>query len=392
MGAALSSSIIHWGKVGEVISGIFLSILLSGIAGFLIQRAFRGAIGGNAQDPRRVRLHGPWIAGLMMTWLTWFMLLKGLKAVPAVGTVKDYTIGTYGAFPFLIGLWMFYFFVFIVILMSTKDRGSRYLFHGMSILGMLCMAFAFGQNDLANCASPGLSTIWLWRHADEAVSVASKIPIPHWTLFSCGILIVLGMRTRNAQRVTRAEVNTGSQFDHVALWAPNWCRALARLFLKEAPTGPALVPPPSTTETGKHIHYDTLRASVVMAVSASVIAFASGRGLPVSTTYVAFAAVVATGWGDRVFHRGDADLKVGRAIWVVIGWFLAALIAVVAGIVVAMVILKLGLLGVGIALAANLIVRTYFKKRADTHELRYHVSQEHSGDTLPEVAVQGETD
>ena len=68
---------------------------------------------------------------------------------------------------------------------------------------------------------------------------------------------------------------------------------------------------PASSETGKKIHYDTLRASVITGVSASVIAFASGRGLPVSTTYVAFAAVLGTGLSDRVFSRGDADLKIG---------------------------------------------------------------------------------
>ena len=41
----------------------------------------------------------------------------------------------------------------------------------------------------------------------------------------------------------------------------------------------------------------------------SRIAFASGKGIPVSTTYVAFAAVIGTGMADRVFVRGDADLK-----------------------------------------------------------------------------------
>ena len=49
------------------------------------------------------------------------------------------------------------------------------------------------------------------------------------------------------------------------------------------------------------IHFDTLRASVINGVSASVIAFASGQGLPLSTTYVAFAAVLGTGLSDRVF-------------------------------------------------------------------------------------------
>ena len=85
------------------------------------------------------------------------------------------------------------------------------------------MAFAFGQNDLANAAPPGLAGFTLWRHgagADELANIATKIPIPLWALFGCGVLMASGMFTTYAQRVTRAEVNTGSQFDHVTLYAP----------------------------------------------------------------------------------------------------------------------------------------------------------------------------
>ena len=81
-----------------------------------------------------------------------------------------------------------------------------------------------------------------------------------------------------------------------------------------------LAPEAALNEAGKKVHYDTLRASVITGVSASVIAFASGRGLPVSTTYVAFAAVLGTGLSDRVFARGDAESKIGRAIWVITWW------------------------------------------------------------------------
>jgi len=376
VGVYTGMGIVHWGRVGTIINEIIASILLSGVAGFLIQRAFRGAIGENAQDSKRVMLHGPWMAGLMLTWLIWFMLMKGLNAVALVGKLKSATIDAYGAFPTLILLWGVLAGVVFILLVLLKERGTDYLFHGTAILGMLCLAFAFGQNDLANCASPGLSSLWLWRHADEGIAVASKVDIGREALFLCGFFMAAGMMTRTSQRVTRAQVNTGSQFDRVALWAPGWCRWTARLFVKEEARPLEIAPLPSTTETGKRIHYDTLRASVIMAISASVIAFASGRGIPVSTTYVGFAAVVATGWGDRVFHRGDADLKIGRAIWVVTAWFLAALIAMVSSGVVAFVIYKLKTPGLVLAFTGNLCTRNYFRNRGNRHEATYHKSKE----------------
>jgi hypothetical protein len=307
---------------------------------------------------------------MMLSWLAWFMLLKGLKAVPAVAALKKATIDEYGAVVVLLVLWAVCTLLVHLLLVVTGERGTKHLFHVTAVLGMICMAFAFGQNDLANCASPGLSAFWLWQHSDSPNP--TEIVIPVWALFVCGVLIVFGMFTRHAQRVTRAAVNTGSQFDRVALYAPAWCQRIALWLLQLRPKGKALAPEPALTDRGKKVHYDAMRASVIMAVSASVIALASGQGLPVSTTYVGFAAVVATGLADRVMARGDAELKIGRAIWVIFSWFLAALIAAVATACVANIIYHFSMVGLLVAGAANFTVRLIAKRRSDAQEERVH--------------------
>ena len=369
---AWTLGIVHWDKVGNVVSAIVLSIVLSGMAGFIIQRMFRLAVRDKHDDHLRVLLHGPWISGLMLTWLSWFMLLKGLKSVPGVQVLRSATIEAYGAVAFLLVLWGFFTLLIHLLLTMGRERATRLLFRATAIMGMLCLAFAFGQNDLANCASPGLSAIWLIRNADQATEVATKVPIPVWALFGCGVLMVTGMFTQNAQRVTRAAVNTGSQYDHIALYAPGWCRAMAARLLRWEGKREELAPAPSRDEHGKRVHFDPLRASVIMAVSASVIAFASGQGLPVSTTYVTFAAVVTTGMADHTMSRGDADRKVGRAIWVFFSWFAAAALAMVASAGVALVIVHLGATGLVISLGANFTIRSVVKRRSDRHEQRYH--------------------
>ena len=123
---------------------------------------------------------------------------------------------------------------------------------------------------------------------------------------------------------------------------------------------------------------------MITATSASVIAFASGMGLPVSTTYVAFAAVLGTGLSDRVFARGDADKKLGRAIWVIVCWFIAPVIAVVATGCVSMVVYKLSTVGLIASIVANFLIRRSFKRRADQHEKQYHTST-HTADTTAEA-------
>jgi len=365
--------VVSWTKVREVIAAIIVSILVSGIASFLVMRVFRGAIRDKAQDRETVLLHGPWIAGAMLTWLAWFMVFKGLKGVEFVQKFKTGVLGEYSLTLVLLVIWGGFTLAVHLALSFVGERGTKYLFHVTAILGMICMAFAFGQNDLANAASPGLSIFWLWKHQDESTGFATAINIPWWTLLVCGAIIASGMFTTYAQRVTRAEVNTGSQYDQVALYAPKWCRFIARKILRLRGHPVSLAPSPATTELGKKIHYDTLRASVITGVSASVIAFASGRGLPVSTTYVAFAAVIGTGFSDRVFVRGDADRKIGRAIWVVTCWFLSPVIAIVASGFLALGIYRLGTFGLVAGLGLNLGVRFFLQRSSDEHEKRYHI-------------------
>jgi hypothetical protein len=295
----------------------------------------------------------------------------------------------YGPVLCLFVIWGGFTLLIHLILRMTGERGALMLFRVTTVLGMLCMAFAFGQNDLANCATPGLAAWRLWQHASMGAEAASKIPIPLWALFGCGLLMAMGMNTRNAQRVTRAAVNTGSQHDHIALYAPRWCQRLAHRLLRNKPTSKSLAPPPSLDAHGKRLHFDPLRASVIMSVSASVIAFASSRGLPVSTTYVAFAAVVATGMADRVMSYGDADLKIGRAIWVVVSWFLAAIIAMIAAGATAWVIVQFSRTGLLLTVGSNLIIRQLIKKWSDRHEVAHHeaLSQRLRTLSLPDQPV-----
>ena len=367
IGVTQNPMAVNWPTFAKVVSAIVFSILFCGIGGFMIQRIFRGAVGHKSDDYKTIITHGPWISGLILTSLTWFMVIKGLKGIPVVKEFKKEILDHYGTPPILLIYWAALSFGAFLVLRALPKEKAKYLFHGTAIIGMCSLAFAFGQNDLANAASPGLATFYIWKDG----MMASAMSIPRVALFGCGALIFFGMTTKKAQRVTRAEVNVASQYDSVALYAPEWCKKLAKMFIKQD-RKEVLAPAPSLDENQKKIHYDPLRASVIMAVSASVIAFASGLGLPVSTTYVGFAAVIATGWGDKVFAGGDAELKAGRAIWVVTCWFLGAAISVVFAAIVSAMIYKLSIVGIVLTLGLNLAVKFYFDKKSDAHEIKYH--------------------
>ncbi|MCK4343066.1 MAG: inorganic phosphate transporter [Phycisphaerae bacterium] len=362
--------VVHWATAGKVVFAIICSIIITGIAAFFIQRMVRGAIRDRTTNLSVLLAHGGWIGGGMLAGLTYFMLVKGMKQVAFVKYLNKEVVSAFGPILTVVVLWAVYAAIIHAVLVMFGKRAARRLFPVLAIIGMLSMAFAFGQNDLANCASPGVAALHLIYHWDKGVVQATDLDISHWALVGCGLLLVLGMMTRNAQRVTSAEVHAGSMAHQVRLWAPNWCIWMARLLLRLRRRRPVLAPPPVLTSAGKTMHYDSLRACVILAVSASTIATASGFGLPVSTTYVAFAAVVATGMADRIFQRGDATLKLARMIWVVFSWFAAAVIAACCAGVVCLSVYNSGPTGIIICIGLNLLVRHILKKRADTQELR----------------------
>jgi len=359
-------SIVSWGKSGTVISGIIVSIIISGAASFLVQRALRGAVGQNCKDPEQVKLHGPWISGALLTGLIYFMLMKGMKNIDFVKYLKATTIDEFGAPAVLVILWAVLTGIISTVISMYSKKIIPNLFSGLAILGMIAIAVAFGQNDLANCASPGVASWMIWHEG----TLASTMSIPRWLLLCCGLLLAVGMMSKTAQRVTRAQVNTGSQGDVVRLYAPRWTIWLAKKIYRKHEGETVLAPEPTFNQDHKLAHYDALRAAVITSISASVIAFASGRGLPVSTTYVSFAAIVATGWADRIFLRGDAYLKLGRTIWVVFCWFFSAFAAAAFAGMCAITINKFGAYGIMIGLGANFCIRFYMKRRGNRQEER----------------------
>ena len=195
---------VSWNKVGSVILAIVMSIAVSAVASFMVMRVFRAAIWHKAQEKEPVLLHGPWIAGAMLTWLSWFMIFKGLKNVAFVKHLRSETFDVYGTFVVLLIAWCAFTLLVHMVLVIANGRGYRHLFSVTAVLGMICMAFAFGQNDLANAASPGLASYTLWSHggaATDLADLASEIDIEHWKLFCCGCAD--GLRHVHLLRPTR---------------------------------------------------------------------------------------------------------------------------------------------------------------------------------------------
>ena len=373
-------AIVQWPNAGKVVTAIIMSILISGVAGFFIQRAVRGAIGDRGEHLVTLLLHGAWAGGGMLAMLAYFMVIKGMKSLPIVKAFKGSVIEEFGAVPVVLGLWLLFAVLIHFGLIIFRHKLAVRLFPYLAILGTFCMGFAFGQNDLANCAAPGLSAITLIQHRHDGVDLASNVNLAPWMLVACGLLLLTGMFTKRAHRVTEAAVGAGSMSNVVALYAPRWCLGIARKVIQIRGRGDlataSLAPSPLRPGTDEVRDYDSVRACVILGVSASVIAMASSFKLPVSTTYVTFAAVVATGAADRILQRGDADLKLARTIWVIFSWFSGAAIAAVAAYGVCKLIATTGVAGIVGGLGLNFVVRMFLRKRGDAQAKRTQESAE----------------
>ena len=371
-----SMEAVNWAKAGTVVLGIVCSIILSGIIGFILQRAARGAIGEKWKSTTILLLHGGWVGGGIMAGLTYFMLVKGMKNVSFIKNIKsDIFSHEFGALIAIFALWAVYAILIHMSLVIFRKKAAKLLFPVLTIIGMFAMAFAFGQNDLANCASPGLAAIKLIEGSQAGMTTAdiSKVPIASGWLILCGILLVFGMRTKAAERVTKSEVRAGSRTEsHVKLYAPQWCVKLGEVFVKwrKAEDGEEPLSRTHKPDDGHTRHYDPLRACVIVCVSACVIATASALSLPVSTTYVAFSAVLATGMADRIYVHGEAALKLGRSIWVIFSWFAAAVMATIVAGLVCVTIYYVGVAGMIGCFVINIVARQFVKKWADAQELR----------------------
>ena len=185
IGVTADTGFVNWPVLTKVILAIVLSVFISAVAGFMIQRIFRGTVRDRGEDHTTLLLHGPWITGLMLTALSWFMVIKGLKGIPAIKAFRQETVETFGTVPILFIYWATLTLITHLILTALPRRYNKYLFHFTAIFGMCCLAFAFGQNDLANAASPGLASFFAWEQG-----MTAKVDIPRWTLFICGFLLV----------------------------------------------------------------------------------------------------------------------------------------------------------------------------------------------------------
>lgn len=86
-------------------------------------------------------------------------------------------------------------------------------------------------------------------------------------------------------------------------------------------------PAPQPLNPKDRVAFDLIRATVNLTVASLLIAWATGRQLPLSTTYVTFMVAMGSSLADKAWGRESAVYRVTGVLTVISGWFMTGLAA-----------------------------------------------------------------
>jgi len=264
---------VHWSKVGTIVMSWVISPALAGAFSYWLFRSVQKLI-LNRDDPfesaKQVVPYYVFMTGFIIALVTMF---KGLKHVGLeVSAVESYSY----AFAFgLVIMFMSMKSIRKIKLDPAADKDFQFanverVFGVLMVVTACAMAFAHGSNDVANAIGPVAAVIGIVQSGGE---IAQKSILPIWVLVLGGAGIVAGLLMYGR-------------------------RVMATI--------------------GKNITELTpSRGFAATLAAATTVVFASGTGLPISTTHTLVGAVLGVGLARGI---GALNLNVVRTIflsWIV---------------------------------------------------------------------------
>ncbi len=247
---ALGVSSVEWSQVGTIAVSWILSPLTAGIIAYFIFRSIQWLILIRPDPLVRARRYAPIYVFVTVTLITLVTIFKGLSHVGLTLTTTECFGVAFGlgAVIALISRWF-------VMRLKVDEKAER-KFHfatvervfGVLMVVTACgMAFAHGSNDVANAIGPVAAVISI---AQSGV-VGQQSALPIWVLLLGGAGIVLGLGTFGRHVIA--------------------------------------------TVGGRITDLTPTRGFSAELAAAFTIVFASGTGMPVSTTHTLVGAVLGVG-------------------------------------------------------------------------------------------------
>lgn len=332
--------VINYDKAIEIIIGIFLSVIIAFIIGTTVQWFSRFLF--TFHYKQRLRLYGAPFAGLALSVIFYFLLIKGLKS--AVFVSENFAKNVSENSLQIMSLALIGFTLITFLLQRLWKINPLRI---VVLMGTFSLAMAFAGNDLVNFIGvpiAGFQSYEIWAGSGVAPAdfqmeaLTQALQTPGYMLFIAGLVMVLTIRfSAKAKKVTDTELKLSSQSAVNERFKPN---KLSRGIVKAAQRLGTKVRTSISRKTNVYIDwrfrlaadnekdkptFDLVRASVNLMIASVLIAFATALKLPLSTTYVTFMVAMGTSLADRAWGSGSAPHRVAGVLNVIGGWFLTAI-------------------------------------------------------------------
>jgi hypothetical protein len=341
-----------------IVSSILLSVALSFSFGIIIQYIARVIFSFNFK--KSIRYFGALWGGLAITGITYFILIKGAKGSSFINKEQITWISEHSTI--ILGI-CFAGWTILLQLLYWLFRIN--ILKIIVLFGTFALAMAFAGNDMVNFIGVPLAGYESYKvfiaqnaltgSAFTMSSLVESVKTPTGFLLIAGIVMAIALWfSKKARTVTRTELNLGNQ-DIISerFHASPFSRSLVRIGVRFGSILWYLVPGRLKTflnsrfddksikkqvKKDKGLSFDLVRASVNLAVSSSLIAFATSYKLPLSTTYVTFMVAMGTSLADKAWGRESAVYRISGVITVIGGWFFTAFVAFTGAFLFAMLI------------------------------------------------------
>ena len=264
---------VHWNKVGTIVMSWIISPALAGAVSYWLFRSVQKLI-LNRDDPfesaKKIVPFYVFLTGFIIALVTMF---KGLKHVGLeMSTAESYSAAV------VFGLVIMFLSKISINKLKMDPKADKdfhfanveRVFGVLMVVTACAMAFAHGSNDVANAIGPVAAIVGIVQSGGE---IAQKSILPIWVLILGGMGIVAGLLMYGR-------------------------RVMATI--------------------GKNITELTpSRGFAATLAAATTVVFASGTGLPISTTHTLVGAVLGVGLARGI---GALNLNVVRTIflsWIV---------------------------------------------------------------------------
>lgn len=344
-------------KAISVVLGIFLSVAIAFFFGTLVQWLARlvfsftyrvgnkSTAAGNGSPTLVVSSIKTGIfAGLSVTSIIWFLLVKGLKTTTLMTPELKHFIDD--------NTWMLLaggaalFTVVMTLLCLLKVPVLKLVV----LLGTFALAMAFASNDLVNFVGvplTGLDALLDFRANGDGDassfmmgSLMNEAQTPVIYLILAGVIMVLSLLfSKKAQNVVKTSVDLSRQGEGDEMFGSSAvARTLVRHTSKLAQGISAIIP----ARLGRWVDsrfqrddvkledgaaFDMVRAAVNLVLAGILVAIGTSMKLPLSTTYVTFMVAMGTSLADRAWGRESAVFRITGVISVIGGWFITAGVA-----------------------------------------------------------------